>query len=229
MNLSRSQVDPRRSATAAAAARRPSELPTINIVEDDVGFRIALSELFRSAGHEVRQFGDANAFMASGKATSPGCLVLDIQLPHLNGLDFQAQLSKSGIHMPVILMSGQGDIPMSVRGMKAGAIDFLPKPFEDSAILAAVAAALLRDADTRMKHDEMAGLRERFDSLSSREREVLTNVVEGQMNKQIAFKLSISEVTVKIHRGNVMRKMGARTFAALVRMTEVLRNHSQSK
>ena len=197
----------------------------VNIVEDDVGFRAALAESLQSAGYSVKQFSDAHSFMASGNAKLPGCLVLDVQLPGLNGLDFQAQLPILGIKIPVVLMSGHGDIPMSVQGMKAGAVDFLPKPFKDEDMMKAVDIALLRDGQARAKQGEITDLQERLGSLSAREREVLADVVEGQMNKQIAFKLSISEITVKIHRGNVMRKMGARTVAALVRMTETLKNN----
>jgi FixJ family two-component response regulator len=202
------------------------DTPAVHIIEDDVGFRIALGELLRSSGHSVRQFNDAQDFIASGSARSPGCLVLDIHLPGLNGLDLQNRLRESGVGMPVVLMSGQGDIPMTVRGMKAGAVDFLPKPFDERDILNAVASALSRDAANRVNGKELADLRERLDSLSAREREVLAHVVEGRMNKQIAFTLSISEITVKIHRGNVMRKMRARSLAALVRMTETFRSNS---
>ncbi len=198
--------------------------PIVNIVEDDLGFRTALREFLKSADYQVREFGDASAFLASGTYDDPGCLILDVQLPGLSGLDLQTVLAASGANMPIIFMSGHGDIPMSVRGMKAGAVDFLPKPLSNENLLEAVAAAISRDAEAREKQDEIAGLRLRMDSLSTRELEVLANVVEGQMNKQIAFNLSISEITVKIHRGNVMKKMGARTLAALVRMTETIKN-----
>jgi len=208
----------------ASAGR--SEAPSVHIIDDDEGFRVALGQLLISEGHNVRQFGAAEEFIKSGNARSPGCLVLDVCLPDVSGIDLQRRLIDSGILMPVVLMSGQGDIPTTVQGMKAGAVDFLPKPFDDQHLLNAVTSALSLDAENRAQEKEFADLKERVSSLSAREREVLSHVVEGQMNKQIAFKMAISEITVKIHRSNVMKKMGARSLAALVRMTEALRNRS---
>jgi FixJ family two-component response regulator len=195
----------------------------IHIVDDDAGLRLALDGLFRSVGYRTRLFGSAAAFIASGAPGSAGCLVLDVRLPDISGLDFQRQLTDAGIAMPVILMTGHGDIPMSVRGMKAGAIDFLPKPFRDQDMLDAVAAALERDLAQRAERQGSADLHARFDTLSPRERQVVALVTNGLMNKQVAHRLELSEITVKIHRGNAMRKMGAKSLADLVKMAEMLR------
>jgi FixJ family two-component response regulator len=199
------------------------DLPAVHVVDDDAGLRTALDSLFRSVGYATRLYGSAAEFMASGAATAAGCLVLDIRLPGTSGLDFQQQLADGGITMPVVLMTGHGDIPMTVRGMKAGAVDFLPKPFREQDMLDAVAAALARDAETRAQRGQSDEIRQKYETLSAREREVMARVVSGKMNKQIAFDLGLSEITVKIHRGNAMRKMGARTLADLVRMAEQLR------
>lgn len=195
----------------------------IHIVDDDAGLRLALDGLFRSVGYRTRLFGSAAAFIASDAPGSAGCLVLDVRLPDISGLDFQRQLTDAGIAMPVILMTGHGDIPMSVRGMKAGAIDFLPKPFRDQDMLDAVAAALERDLAQRAERQGSADLHARFDTLSPRERQVVALVTNGLMNKQVAHRLELSEITVKIHRGNAMRKMGAKSLADLVKMAEMLR------
>lgn len=200
-----------------------ADVPAVHVVDDDAGLRTALDSLFRSMGYPTRLYGSAAEFMASGAADGAGCLVLDIRLPGTSGLDFQQQLADAGVSMPVILMTGHGDIPMTVRGMKAGAVDFLPKPFREQDMLDAVAAALARDAETRAERSQSDGLRHRFDSLSARERDVMARVSTGKMNKQIAFDLGLSEITVKIHRGNAMRKMGAKTLADFVRMAETLK------
>jgi FixJ family two-component response regulator len=200
--------------------------PAIHVVEDDAGLRAALEDLFHSVGYQTRLYGNTDEFVVAGAGQSPGCLVLDIRLPGLSGLDFQDQLRHGGVGMPIVLMSGHGDIPMTVRGMKAGAVDFLPKPFDDQDMLDAVAVALRRDADLRAQLGALVDLRDRLATLSPRERQVMVQVVDGQMNKQIAFTLSISEITVKIHRGSVMRKMGARTVPALVKMSEILRRQA---
>jgi FixJ family two-component response regulator len=197
--------------------------PIVHTVDDDTGVRLALDGLFRSVGYRTRQYGSAAEFLASAEAQGPGCLVLDIRLPGTSGLDLQAQLAEAGVTMPVILMTGHGDIPMTVRGMKAGAVDFLPKPFRDQDMLDAVATALERDARARAARGEAEALRARLNTLSSREREVMARVAAGKMNKQIAFELTLSEITVKIHRGNAMRKMAARTLADLVKMAELLK------
>jgi FixJ family two-component response regulator len=195
----------------------------VHIVDDDAGLRTALDSLFRSVGHATRLFGSAAEFMESGAARAAGCLVLDIRLPGVSGLDFQGQLAEAGVAMPVILMTGHGDIPMTVRGMKAGAVDFLPKPFRDQDMLDAVAAALAKDRAQRVEQLGVAGLRARLGGLSPRERQVMALVSTGLMNKQIAHQLEISEITVKIHRGNAMRKMDAKSLADLVKMAEALK------
>jgi len=199
-----------------------SDSATVHVIDDDAGLRAALDSLFRSTGLATRLHGSPAEFLEKGPAQGPGCLVLDIRLPGVSGLDFQDQLKGKGVHLPVILMTGHGDIPMSVRGMKAGAVDFLTKPFRDQDMLDAVSAAIARDRQRRASDGQLDGLRARLATLSPREREVMTLVVAGKMNKQVAGELGLSEVTVKIHRGSAMRKMEARSLADLVRMAESL-------
>lgn len=194
----------------------------VHIVDDDSSLRDALAGLFRSVGLEARLYGAASEFLEAEAADAPGCLVLDVRLPGMSGLDFQAQLNERGVRLPVILMTGHGDIPMSVQGMKAGAVDFLTKPFRDQDMLDAVAAAIDRDRKQRAEHSGAAELAARFETLSPREKEVMALVTAGRMNKQVAFELGLSEITVKIHRGSAMRKMEARSLADLVRMAEAL-------
>jgi FixJ family two-component response regulator len=182
-----------------------------------------LSGLFRSIGLQVGLFGSAPELLQSKLENVPSCLVLDIRLPGLGGLDLQAELAKANIHTPIIFMTGHGDIPMSVRAMKAGAVDFLTKPFRNQDLLDAVLRALERDQKRRQYEKGVSDLRTRFQSLTVREQQVMTLVTAGLMNKQAAAEVGLSEVTVKIHRGNVMRKMGARSLADLVRMAETLR------
>ena len=201
----------------------PGIEPIVHIVDDDLGLRTALDRLFRSVGYTTRLFGNAAEFMESDPGKASGCLILDVRLPGVSGLEFQNQLAEAGIGMPVILMTGHGDIPMSVRGMKAGAIDFLSKPFRDQDMLDAVAAALARDLAMRANRQDGADLQIRLNSLSVRERQVMTLVSTGQMNKQVAHELQLSEITVKIHRGKAMRKMGARSLADLVKMATALK------
>lgn len=172
---------------------------------------------------ETRLFASPQEFLAANPEEAAGCLVLDIRLPGISGLDFQAQLQEAGIRLPVILMTGHGDIPMSVRGMKAGAVDFLPKPFRDQDMLDAVALALERNHAERAENAGLADVTARHASLSAREKEIMALVVTGLMNKQIAHQLNLSEITVKIHRGNAMRKMGARSLADLVKMAGQLK------
>jgi FixJ family two-component response regulator len=196
--------------------------PVVLVVDDDVSMRTALSNLFRSVGLRVELFGSAPEFLQSKLADVPSCLVLDIRLPGPSGLDFQAELAKANIHIPIIFMTGHGDIPMTVRAMKAGAVDFLTKPFRDQDMLDAVSTAIERDRKRREDERVLADLRSLFESLTAREQEVLALVAAGLMNKQIAAEIGLAEITVKIHRGHVMRKMGARTLADLVRMAELL-------
>ncbi|EWY39563.1 chemotaxis protein CheY [Skermanella stibiiresistens SB22] len=196
--------------------------PVVFVVDDDASVREALGALFRSIGLAVRLFGSALEFLQGKPGETPGCIVLDVRLPGVSGLDFQTQLSALGIHLPIIFMTGHGDIPMSVRAMKAGAIDFLAKPFREQDMLDAVAAAIECDGRRRRDLEAISNLRSHFASLTPREQEVLTHVTSGLMNKQIAAALGLSEITVKIHRGNLMRKMGARSLADLVRQAEAL-------
>jgi FixJ family two-component response regulator len=192
------------------------------VVDDDASVREAIESLIRLAGLRVETFETAQEFLRSKRLDVPGCMVLDVELPGLSGLDLQRELVAHGIKLPIIFITGYGDIPMSVRAMKAGALEFLTKPFRDQDLLDAIQQALERDRAARHHSREIAELRERFDALTSREREVMNLVVAGWLNKQIGFELGISEITVKIHRGRVMNKMGAQSLAELVRMTERL-------
>jgi FixJ family two-component response regulator len=199
-----------------------SEAAVIHIIDDDESMRAALDGLLRSVGLAPAAHASASEFLAAKRPDVPGCLVLDVRMPGISGLEFQEKLSGLGIRLPVILMTGHGDIPMSVRGMKAGAVDFLTKPFRDQDMLDAVTTAIGRDRARRDAEATIIGLREKFITLSPREREVMHLVTAGKMNKQVAGDLSLSEITVKLHRGVVMRKMGARTLADLVRMAQAL-------
>src|SRR6202047_3555460 len=192
------------------------------VVDDDESMRVALTYLFGSMNLAVQAFSSAAGLLQSELPNIASCLVLDIRLPGVSGLEFQDTLAKAGIHIPIVFMTGHGDIPMSVKAMKAGAIDFLPKPFRDQDMLDAVIRALDQDRKRRDGATAASRLRHLFESLTRREREVLPLVISGLMNKQIAHRLEISEITVKIHRGQVMRKMEARSLADLVRMAEML-------
>ena len=192
------------------------------VIDDDVAMRATLSSLFRSIGLRVELFGSANEFAQIKMPDVASCLVLDIRLPGVSGLDFQAKLAEADIHIPIIFMTGHGDIPMSVKAMKAGAIDFLTKPFRDQDMLDAVIRALERDQKRRDSEKAVSELRSLFDSLTSREREVITLVAAGLMNKQIAAKLGITEITVKVHRGHMMQKMKARSLIDLLGMADLL-------
>jgi FixJ family two-component response regulator len=200
----------------------PDDRAIVHIVDDDEALRGALDRLFRSVSLETRSYGAAREFIDARRPDLPGCIVLDVRLPGINGLEFQAQLGDLGINLPVVLITGHGDIPMTVRAMKAGAVDFLPKPFRDQDMLDAVSTAINRDRSRRAAEGLTAGLKGRFATLSMREREVMMLATSGRVNKQIAGDLGISLVTVKIHRGAAMRKMGARTLADLVRMADAL-------
>jgi FixJ family two-component response regulator len=194
----------------------------VHVVDDDASMREALQELFQSIGLEVRTYATARDFLATPVSDGPGCVVIDIRLPDKNGLDFQVQLAEMGVRLPVVIMTAFGDIHMSVRAMKHGAVDFLPKPFKDQDMLDAVLAAIERDQQQRADDSDVSQLRERFGALSAREQQVMLLVTAGKMNKQVAGDLGISEITVKNHRATLMRKMGARTLAALIRMADVI-------
>ncbi|SHN68969.1 response regulator transcription factor [Bradyrhizobium erythrophlei] len=196
--------------------------PTVLVVEDDESVRRALANLFQSVGLEVMLFGSASEMLQSGLSASASCLVLDVRLPGLSGLDFQSELAKANTHIPIIFMSGHGDIPMTVRAMKGGAVDFLTKPFRDQDMLDAVSTAIERDRKRREAETIVSKLQTRFETLTPREREIFALVSSGLMNKQIAAELGLAEITVKIHRGHITRKMGAKSLAELVRQAEAL-------
>ncbi|HEX4411383.1 MAG TPA: response regulator transcription factor [Xanthobacteraceae bacterium] len=199
-----------------------SERGTIHIIDDDESLRFSLRSLFRASGLQASDYASVGDFLKAPMPTGPTCLLLDVRLPGMNGLDFQARLADHGIRSPVVIMTGHGDIPMSVRGMKAGAVDFLTKPFREQDMLDAVTAALDRDRSRLSLEAADAELRERYATLSPREQQVMRLVTAGMMNKQVANALKLSEVTVKIHRGSAMHKMAARSLADLVKMAEAL-------
>jgi FixJ family two-component response regulator len=208
---SKSPHDPARNST-----------PTVFVVDDDAAIRETLSSLFRSVDLRVVVFGSAHEFLRSNIPDAASCLVLDVRLPGVSGLDFQEELAKAGIRIPIIFMTGHGDIPMSVKAMKAGALDFLTKPFRDQDMLDAVTRAIERDQKRRDDEKTVSELRIRFESLTGREKELLALVAADLMNKQIAAELGVSEITVKVHRSNMMRKMKARSLVQLVRMADLL-------
>ena len=199
-----------------------AERSVVFVVDDDASMRGALENLIGSVGLEVRAFASSQEFLQAERPDAPGCLVLDVRLPGRSGLSFQEDLAGAGISLPVIFITGHGDVPMSVRAMKAGAVEFLTKPFHDQEILDAIHAALERDRERRRDAGLVAELRTRYAGLTDREREIMKLVAAGRANKQIAADLGISEVTVKVHRGQVMRKMRARSLADLVRMSDRL-------
>jgi FixJ family two-component response regulator len=210
-----------KSSHEPASAREP----IVFVIDDDASMRRALTNLFQSVGLDVVAFGSAPEMLQSKLPDVASCLVLDIRLPGVSGLDFQTELAKANIHIPIIFMTGHGDIPMTVRAMKGGAVDFLTKPFRDQDMLDAVVTAIERDRKRREVEKAVANAQALFETLTPREREVLALVASGLMNKQVAAELGLAEITVKIHRGHIMRKMGARSLADLIRTAETLGIH----
>jgi FixJ family two-component response regulator len=203
-------------------------LDTVIVIDDDPEVREALKRLLRSVGLAVSLHGSVSEFLKAGRPDAPTCLVLDVRLPGKSGLDFQRELSGAGLFLPIIFITGHGDIPMSVGAIKGGAIEFLTKPFRDQDLLDAIQSGLEQDRAQRAKARDVAELRERFSSLTQREREVMALVVTGRVNKAIASEIGVSEITVKVHRGNVMRKMAAASLADLVLMAEKLKTSSET-
>jgi FixJ family two-component response regulator len=201
---------------------QPDPQAVVFVVDDDASVREAMHRLFRSVGLQVAVFASAAEFLQSKLTDAPCCLVLDVRLPGLSGLDFQSELTKADIRIPIVFMTGHGDIPMTVKAMRAGAIEFLPKPFRDQDMLDAVMLGLERDRIRRENEKGISDMRARFASLSPREQEVMAFVTAGLMNKQIAGEMQLAEITVKLHRGSVMRKMGAKSLADLVRMADIV-------
>jgi FixJ family two-component response regulator len=201
---------------------RPTAPPVVFVIDDDASVRAALSSLIRSVGLRVEVFASASDFLAAKRTDGPSCLILDVRLPGVSGLEFQAELANANSVIPVIFITGHGDIPMSVKAMKAGAVEFLTKPFRDQGLLDAVQVALERARFWQESEKAVAELRAKFETLTHREKEVMAGVTGGLLNKQVAAELGVSEITVKLHRGNVTRKMGAKSLADLVRMADTL-------
>ena len=202
------------------AANPPSQI--VFVIDDDASMRLAITRLLHAVGLRSKTFSSGQEFLRSELPDVPGCVILDVRLPELNGLELQREMVERGMHLPVVFITGHGDIPMSVQAMKAGAIDFLTKPFRDQDLLDAVRSGLDLDREARQRRAEMDQLRYALERLTQREREVMSLVVSGLLNKQIALRLGTSEKTIKIHRGHVMRKMGAASFADLVKMSQKL-------
>jgi FixJ family two-component response regulator len=200
----------------------PSDQPTVLIVDDDELLRSSLGSLLRSVGMEVRLYGSASEFLEKPIPDAPCCMVLDVRLPGIGGLEFQTELEKAGIRIPIVFITGHGDIPMTVKAMKAGAVEFLAKPFRDQDFLDAIRTAIQKDCRDRAANKRLKKIKDDFLDLTPREKEVIVLVASGLMNKQIAAKLGVTEITIKVHRGNIMRKMGARSLAELVRISDAL-------
>jgi len=195
---------------------------TVHVIDDDISLRDALGLLLPSVGLSVRTYASVAEFLDAGAHDGPGCIVLDVRLPGISGLDFQSRREGFGVHLPIVLMTGHSDVPMSVRAMKAGAVDFLPKPFREQDMIDAITTAIERDRERRASENAAGEIRDHYASLSPREQQVMALVTAGKMNKQVAFDLGLSEITVKTYRGAVMQKMAARSFADLVRMADAL-------
>jgi len=200
--------------------RHSTLVPTIFVIDDDASIRKGLSRLLRSAGYTIETFPSAEEFLRREHFDGVGCIVLDVQMPGLSGMDLQEELSKADYHMPIIFITGHGDIPMGVQAMKKGAVDFLTKPFDDKELLRAVENATEKDGQGRTEYHEVQDIRRRIESLTAREHEIFRYVITGMLNKQIALELKIAEKTVKVHRGRVMEKLGANSVAELVRLAE---------